>query len=219
MTRAYSSKGDVLWRAQTSERGPAVRAFFDSQTNSIAISAHNAGTTNFHIILPNVKFSRKVERRIISSHVIGDLDKYDNTNNGLEYISLAADGVDVVRHELPDSASQVLDPELAKALEKALTRPAAGLSIQSACILDFNNDNHMDFLYTIGGMLHSVTYLGRKNASNSPRFFAWPQDSFPRLMASEALSIHPINIDGDQFPDLLIETKDHLIYLINESAQ
>lgn len=218
MTRAYSSKGDVLWRAQTSERGPAVRAFFDSQTNSIAVSAHNAGTTNFNIRLSSVEFSHKVERRIISSHVIGDLDKYENTKNGLEYISLATDGVNVVRHELSDSKGQVFDPELAKALEMALTRPAAGLSIQSAYILDFNNDNYMDFLYTIGGMLQSVTYLGRKNTSNSPTFFVWPSDSFPRLMASEALSIHPINIDGDQFPDLLIETKDHLIYLINEAA-
>lgn len=216
-TNVYSSDGNRFISARTDLRGPDLRAFFNSKSDAFAVSALSGRTTSIHIQMPEgMKRTIRVHEtsRKLSTYVIGDLDAIDNNHNGLEFISLADDGVETVKHQTMTNPNNS-DTELANALGFALHRPSGGLSIKSAYIIDINNDKFMDILYSIGGTMQAVTYLGRTGSSSGPAFQAWSASPLPKIVGTEILSINPININGDLFSDLVIEIKGELIYFEN----
>lgn len=217
ITNVYNSDSAIVWTSGTSDRGPSVRAFFDSQTSSYAVSALSNDTTYVHAHIIGTNLTHSVTSRKISANVIGDLDKYDDTNNGLELIVITGDGIDTLKHHKLNSNNNT-DKDLASALSNSLIHPTAGLSVTSACIIDINNDGLMDFLYAIGGTMQAATYLGRSWIASGQSFYSWPPGTLPTITTPEILSIHPINIDGDLFPDIVIETRDSLIYFLNKPA-
>jgi len=215
-TNVYTSNWNRFISARTDNRGPFLRAFFHPQLDAFAVSALSGSSISIHIKIPSSPIIIHKTSQKISTYVIGDLDANDQSHNGLEFIALADDGVDVITHYNGTNPFAASDSQLAGALAGGLSRPGAGLSIKSAYIIDINNDGLMDMLYTIGGTIQAVTYFGRAWISSGHAFKSWPAGSLPELSATEILSINPININGDLFPDLVVETRDDLIYLENK---
>lgn len=213
LTRLYSADGNILWTYSNKFRGPSVRSFFDQHTLSYAVEANlTPSGTLVQLQLAGKSLIHRTDTPL-SAYLIGNLDDIDNNSNGLEFIAFSQTRVNILGHQSSATSGVInADHELATSLQAAITSRASSLPVTAACIVNINNDKYQEILYAVGGTVHAITYRGREWIKSGHGFYHWPPESLINIPNKIISSISVININGDEYPDLVIETKDSGIY-------
>lgn len=148
---------------------------------------------------------------------IGNIDAIDQNNKTSELIINNENGG--ISHTIHQGSNPVdqNDANFAGALSSAISAQSAGgyAIIQAAFVHNINNDRYPDYVFSKNNTIYVVSYKGREWLDKGKSFEIWPPQGLIVDTQENVIAIFLINIDNDEFPDLVIETNKSVRFYHN----
>ena len=150
-----------------------------------------------------------------TNFVVGDLDGNDLMSNGEEIVSFEGKTPITVRHCDLDQDPLTADQDLLNSIKLSIDRASPGnvSDIEAAFIININNDQFPDLIYSRSGQIYVTSYLGHNNSIKS-RFKEWSAN-IARISNETIKSLVAVELTGDAYPELVVETDKAVRFYVN----